>query len=242
MRYGIISDIHANLEALETVIDALQEAKVDEIICLGDVVGYGPDPEKCVELVRQNCKYSLAGNHDHALLGLIDTRFFNQFAKKSVEWTKVQLSKKSTEYLHSLPLIEKIENFTIVHASPSRPETWNYILSIDDAADNFTYIQGVCCFVGHSHVPIILEKNNDNKVVIKRNYNLELDQEKQYIINIGSVGQPRDLDPRAAYAIFDSETYRFDLARARYDMSITQKKIIERGLPAYLAERLSSGQ
>ncbi len=242
MRYGVISDIHANLEALEAVFDELQKAKVDEIICLGDIVGYGPDPEKCVELVRKHCKFSLAGNHDHALLGLIDTRFFNQYAKKSVEWTKVQLSKTSTEYLHSLPLIEKIENFTIVHASPARPETWNYILSIDDAADNFTYIQGVCCFVGHSHVPIILERNNDNKVVIKRENNLELDQDKQYIINIGSVGQPRDLDPRAAYAIFNSEVYRFDLQRVRYDMSKTQKKIIERGLPAYLAERLSSGQ
>lgn len=242
MRYGLISDIHANLEALETVLSCLSKAKVDEIICLGDIIGYGPDPEKCIELVRENTLLTIAGNHDHALLGLIDTRFFNQFAKKSVEWTRVQLSESSIEYLHSLPLIDKRENFTLVHASPARPEAWSYILSVDDASDNFAYIQGVACFVGHSHVPIILEKNNDNKVSVKRNFELELDQDKQYIINIGSVGQPRDLDPRAAYAIFDSDSCEFELKRVRYDMSITQKKIIERGLPAYLAERLSSGQ
>ncbi|KAA3662149.1 MAG: metallophosphoesterase [Calditrichaeota bacterium] len=242
MRYGLISDIHANLEALETVLSELEKAGVDAVFCLGDIVGYGPDPEKCVELVRTNSKLTIAGNHDHAILGMIDTRYFNDYAKKSVEWTKVQLSQSSIDFLHGLPLIAKEENFTIVHASPARPEAWNYILSVDDASDNFTFIQGITCFVGHSHVPIILEKNYDETVSIIRKFELELLQDKQYIINIGSVGQPRDLDPRAAYAIFDSETCEFGLKRVRYDMSKTQKKIIERGLPAYLAERLSTGQ
>ncbi|MCA9730812.1 MAG: metallophosphoesterase family protein [Deferribacteres bacterium] len=242
MRYGLISDIHANLEALEAVLSELEKAKVDDILCLGDLIGYGPDPDKCVELVRTNTKYTIAGNHDHAILGLIDTRFFNDFAKKSVEWTKVQLSQTSLEFLHTLPLVAKEENFTLVHASPARPEAWNYILSVDDASDNFNYIQGICCFVGHSHVPIILEKNYDETVSVIRKFELELQKDKQYIINIGSVGQPRDLDPRAAYAIFDTSVCEFELKRVRYDMSKTQKKIIERGLPVYLAERLSTGQ
>ncbi len=242
MRYGIISDIHGNLEALEAVFKELEKQDLDKILCLGDVIGYGPDPEECVALVRSRADIILAGNHDYAPLGLVDTSFFNIYAKTAVEWTASRLSDETRTFLEQCPLRAEFENFTIVHATPSRPEAWNYILSIDDAVENFPHFKGQVCFIGHSHVPLIIEEKSDGRILVHRKNMVRCDSESRYIINVGSVGQPRDLNPRAACALFDSERLEYELLRVEYEVGMTQRKILDRGLPAFLAERLALGQ
>jgi len=242
MVYGIVSDIHGNFEALEAVFKEMDKLPVDEVLCLGDIIGYGPDPEKCIELIRERAKIILAGNHDYAPLGLIDVSFFNTYAKQAVEWTSAHLSKESRAFLENCPLKEDLEDFTIVHATPESPAAWDYILSIEDAIENFPHFDGVCCFIGHSHVPVILVMNADKRVQVKRASKIVLTPEDKYIINVGSVGQPRDLDPRAAFGIYDSNEKSFELRRITYDIGKTQRKILERGLPSFLAERLALGQ
>ncbi len=242
MKYGLISDIHGNLEALEAVFRELDKASVDRIFCLGDVVGYGPNPSECLTLVRERASVTLAGNHDHAPLGLVDISYFNTYAKRAVEWTASRLSEEEREFLGNCPLEHKTEVFDIVHSTPLNPSAWEYILSIEDAAENFPAFESICCFIGHSHVPVTIMKNESDHVSVKRISRVELDRKKKYIINIGSVGQPRDLDPRAAFAVFDDETLKYELFRVNYDIGKTQRKILDGGLPRFLAERLALGQ
>ncbi len=242
MRYGIISDIHGNLEALEAVFKELEKHNLDKILCLGDVIGYGPDPEECVALVRRRAEVTLAGNHDYAPLGLVDTSYFNIYAKTAVEWTANRLSDETRTFLEKCPLRAEYENFTIVHATPARPEAWNYILSIDDAVENFPHFKGQVCFIGHSHVPLIIEEQTDGHILVHRKKRLLFQPGSRYIINVGSVGQPRDLNPKAAFAVYDSERGEYELLRVEYEVGLTQRKILERGLPAFLAERLALGQ
>ena len=241
MRFGLISDIHGNLEALDEVLDRLGKANVDQIICLGDIIGYGPDPELCLERVRDHASLVIAGNHDHAPIGLVDTRFFNPYAQKAVSWTKVRLSEEWEQYLQELPLVEEVENMTCVHASPGKPDSWSYIVSIQDAADNFVSFKNLVCFIGHSHVPIVIEKDGNNEIAVIRKYQLELQQDCQYIINIGSVGQPRDGDPRSSYVILDDKEVHF--RRVEYDPSETRRKIQEiEELDDFLGDRLLEGR
>ena len=152
MRFGLISDIHGNLEALEAVLKELDTLAVDEILCLGDIIGYGPDPEQCVQRVREHAKIILAGNHDYAPIGLVDTTYFNPYAKKAVAWTGERLSQDVREFLKQRPLKIDVDDFTIVHATPAEPDAWEYILSVDDAIANFPHFQTQVCFIGHSHV------------------------------------------------------------------------------------------
>lgn len=242
MLYGLISDIHANLEALEAVLKELDRLKIDEIFCLGDVVGYGPDPEKCIEIVRDRAKIVLAGNHDYAPLGLVDVSYFNPYARRAVEWTAARLTDETRRYLEERPLRIQIDDFTIVHATPASPAEWDYILSVDDALENFPHFEGVCCFVGHSHVPVIIAQEKDQKIKVLRGNKIAFAKDTRYIINIGSVGQPRDLDPRAAFGVYEVTTQSYELCRVVYDIGKTQRKILERGLPTFLAERLALGQ
>jgi diadenosine tetraphosphatase ApaH/serine/threonine PP2A family protein phosphatase len=242
MQYGLISDIHGNLEALQAVYKEIDKIGVDEILCLGDIIGYGPDPEKCVELVRERVNIILAGNHDYAPIGLVDVTYFNTYAKRAVEWTASQITEETRKFLEERPLIHQFQNFTIVHSTPADPDAWEYILSIDDAIENFPHFDSRCCFIGHSHVPVIISKAPDEHIKVKRVEKMTLEEGFKYIINIGSVGQPRDLDPRAAFAVFDDETYSYTLHRVKYDIGKVQRKILERGLPPFLAERLALGQ
>ena len=242
MVYGVLSDIHGNFEALEAVFKEIDKLAIDEVLCLGDVIGYGPDPEKCVEFIQGKANTILAGNHDYAPLGLVDISYFNTYAKQAVEWTAAQLSKETRDFLESRPLRKEFENFTIVHATPANPSSWDYILSIEDAVENFPHFTNLACFIGHSHVPVIIIKNKKSKVEVKRVPKLVLDETCKYIINVGSVGQPRDLDPRAAFGTFNTVSREFNLHRVKYDIGKTQRKILERGLPAFLAERLALGQ
>lgn len=242
MRYAIISDIHGNLEALERVLADIDERDVDEILCLGDVIGYGPNPNECVDLVRAQAESTLAGNHDYAPLGKLDISYFNPWARRAIEWTADELTQESIDFLLSLPLKENRDGFTIVHATPRHPEEWNYIITVGDAKENFPEFQGQVCFVGHSHVPLIIGMDDRSRCATESSNPLKLAQEKRYIINVGSVGQPRDFDPRAAYGVFDTEEMAYELVRLEYDIPKTQKKMRDAGLPEFLIERIARGQ
>ncbi|MFQ5638618.1 MAG: metallophosphoesterase family protein [bacterium] len=242
MKYAIISDIHANLEALETVLSEIEKHHVDSILCLGDVVGYGPNPNECIESVRKHTDVILAGNHDYAPLGKLDLSYFNPWAKTAIEWTAEQLTDGSKDFLLELPLTKEFDNFTIVHATPLEPEEWNYIITIGDAAKNFSEFKSGICFIGHSHVPLIVSTNKHEDYHVQRDNPLKNEPNRRYIINVGSVGQPRDLNPQAAFSVYDTDELEYQLFRIEYDIAETQSKIIASGLPPFLAERLELGQ
>ena len=242
MRYAIISDIHSNLEALTTVLAHIENNKVDNILCLGDIVGYGPNPNECVELVKSNCLKVIAGNHDVACIDISEAEYFNYFAKQAIFWTGDNLTDSSRSFISQLPLHEEIENAYLVHASPDNPADWNYVTSIVEAKFSFLYFDNQICFIGHSHVPIIYVKTVDNKVNESEKNYLTIETNERYLINIGSVGQPRDNNPDAAYAILDTDKKEYQLIRVPYDYKETQKKMVEQNLPFFLIERLRNGR
>ena len=242
MRYAILGDIHSNLAAFEAVLrDADTRGGFDKIWCLGDVVGYGPDPHECIELLRQYEHICVAGNHDWAAIGKMDTSDFNPVAAIACHWTGQQLTGGDIDYLQNLPLILCQDNFTLAHGSPREP-IWEYLISIDVAQNNFACFETAFCFVGHSHVPLVFECV-DNAAVYKGfpdGASLALG-ENRLIVNPGGVGQPRDGDPRASYAVYDAEARTVSHYRVEYDIVATQKKMEEQGLPVPLILRLSQG-
>lgn len=242
MRYGLISDIHGNLEALEQVLSELDKIKVDTILCLGDIVGYGPNPNECVTLVQKRAAACLIGNHDEASLGRVDLDLFNYMAREAIEWTTRELSKESREYLLNRPYTHEFENCLLVHASPDDPRRWNYILSLDDAAHSFAAFEQQACFIGHSHTPWVIDLNPEGRMQVRQDYPINFQEGHRYLINIGSVGQPRDRNPAAAFGLYDSDTKEYTLQRAVYALARTQKKIRATGLPTFLADRLATGQ
>jgi diadenosine tetraphosphatase ApaH/serine/threonine PP2A family protein phosphatase len=243
MRYAILADIHSNLAALEAVIsDADGRGGFDRIWCLGDVVGYGPDPHECIERLRQFEHVCIAGNHDWAAIGKMDTADFNPVAALAAHWTAQQLTAEDVDYLQKLPLSLCQENFTLVHGSPREP-IWEYLLSTEAAQDNFTCFETPYCLVGHSHVSLIFELVSNKAVyrMFPEGTNLKLGK-KRIIINPGGVGQPRDGDPRASYALYDTEAQTVHHYRVEYNIPATQKKMEKRGLPRPLILRLSVGR
>jgi predicted phosphodiesterase len=242
LRYGIISDIHGNLEALSAVLDEIQNREIDQLICLGDIVGYGANPNECIELVRQNCQIILAGNHDYAALKKVDTSNFNNYAQDAIGWTIGNLNPESTAFLDTLKVFHKVDQIYFVHSTPLDPTEWNYILSTYDAYESFQEFQEQICFIGHSHVPIIFLNRQRHRYDVIEKKELLIDQKNRYIINVGSVGQPRDLDSRAAYGIFDDELRSFTLYRVEYDIEKTQAKMRAAGLPEFLIIRLQIGK
>jgi predicted phosphodiesterase len=242
MRILIISDIHANLTAFKTVLaDAKDEWEY--VWCLGDVVGYGPDPNECVELLRTLPHLCLAGNHDWAALGRLDIRTFNPDARVAVNWTRETLTKDNIEYLDALPTTFVIGNYTLAHGSPREP-VWEYILEPLIATLNFPHFETPYCLVGHTHQPIIYEMVNEDgdTAAIPPTYRKirQLNGHRQ-IINPGSVGQPRDQNPDAAYAILDVETNTWEHRRISYDISAVQKRMRTYGMPERLINRLEHG-
>ncbi|MQY72729.1 MAG: metallophosphoesterase [Dehalococcoidia bacterium] len=242
MRYAIMADIHANLAAFNAVLDDMeQRGGVEEIWCLGDIVGYGPDPHECIERLQRYNHVCVAGNHDWAAIGKISTAEFNPDAALACQWTARQLSQADIQYLESLPLTVDKDIFTLVHGSPREP-IWEYVISTGIARENFSFFQSPYCLVGHSHVPLIF-KEEDGSCTFSRlvaNIGLALG-ESRLIINPGGVGQPRDGDPRASYAIYDSDTRIVKLYRILYDVAATQDKMMAKGLPVRLVARLQHG-
>jgi len=242
MRYAILADIHANLDALTAVLgDVEQQGGVDEIWCLGDIVGYGPDPHECIELLRQHRHVCVAGNHDWAAIGKISTADFNPDAALACHWTAGQLSQEDIQYLENLPLAIDKDVFTLVHGSPREP-IWEYVISTSIARENFSFFRSPYCLVGHSHVPLVFKEDNGSCTFSRLVDNIGLALgESRLIINPGGVGQPRDGDPRASYAIYDSDTRMVRLYRIPYDVAAVQDRMMEKGLPVRLVTRLQHG-
>ncbi len=240
MRYALIGDIHGNLESLEAILSSIAKEKVDQILCLGDIVGYGANPVECIKIIQERCTKIVAGNHDHAAIGLADIDFFNPFAKQAVLWTSEKLSEEEINFLASLKLVEREADFTLVHAALDAPRSWGYILNTFDAAVNFEIQADALCFIGHSHVAVAYQKKQN--FVSGHRFINKVEEGSQYIINIGSVGQPRDGDHRACYVVYDTEFQTLRLKRVEYDVAGAQKKIIAAGLPEILADRLSIGR
>lgn len=241
-RVGVISDIHGNFQALSAVLEKLEDENVDMIVCCGDVVGYGARPNECAETLRRMEVPTIAGNHDHASLLLTDITNFNEIAKAAVLWTKKVLKDDNVEWLKSLPLTlrDTANNVLYVHASPKEPGDWHYILTMGEARTNFNYFNEQICFIGHSHQPFIIE-NDEGNLACPTRPEIELREGCRYLINVGSVGQPRDHNPRACYVIVDFEKKKLEIKRCDYDLETSQKAIIEAGLPRELAERLAHG-
>jgi predicted phosphodiesterase len=241
MRYAVISDIHSNFEALRAVIDALAKENIDKYLCLGDVVGYGADPIACMNLLKTlKPEILIAGNHDWGVLGQTDIEYFNDAAKAAIEWTKGLIKKDEAEYLRSFKLIYEGVKFVLVHGSINSPDEFNYILNDYDAYRTVKLMKVPLCFVGHSHVAGIFY--SDERVRYLTAMDVKISPEKKYIVNVGSVGQPRDGDPRASYAIYDETEGSIEIKRVEYDIKTCQKKIIAAGLPNILAIRLSQGR
>lgn len=246
MRVLIISDIHANFAAFETVLEAA-EGQWDIIWFLGDLVGYGPDPNECVAELQKHNHISLSGNHDQAVLGNLDIKLFNREANFAISWTREALTEESAKYLDAIPSKRVEDPFTLAHASPRYP-VWEYIIDPGTAAENFDWFQTPYCFVGHTHVPIIFEErqNNFREIYMRAPYYSENSapfhlEEQRLIINPGSVGQPRDSDPRAAYALLDTEALTCSFKRIEYPVHVTQRRMEKCGMPRRLIERLAHG-
>ncbi len=239
MRYGVIADIHSNLEALESVLSALGGENIDKYICCGDIVGYGADPGGCIRLLRECTSQIVAGNHDYAAVGLTDIKNFNPSAQEAVRWTQEQLTQSETEFLSNLPLFLIVDGLFVVHATPFQPEKWEYIRTTYDAFRSFKAFSESLCFVGHSHTPVTFISNKSLSFSFDEEVNVE--ENRRYIVNVGSVGQPRDGSPSACFAVYDTDSGALQLKRVEYDIKGAQKKIIEAGLPGFLARRLEDG-
>ncbi len=241
MRYGFISDIHGNLEALTAVLDDFRGRKIDEIVCLGDIVGYGPDPNACVALVRENARYTVLGNHDSAAIGKTTLQYFNLYARQAIEWTREALDADAYSYLSSLPLKIIVDDMTLVHSTPDHPEEWNYLFDTRDAIRNFEYFRTRLCFIGHSHRPVAFFHKNERYWPVE-DRTLLIQPDMRCIINVGSVGQPRDGDARACYGIYDENKREFRYIRVPYEIEKTQEKMRKANLPDYLIQRLFVGR
>ena len=242
MRVGIFSDVHANFEALEIVLKAIEYEGVDKTICVGDLVGYGPDPNQCVEKVMEMADIVVAGNHDYAACGMLSTEYFNEYARMAIDWTSRVLDTKFIDILSNLPLTVTEDGITIVHATPEAPSGWHYILDVADAHKSFKALKNSLCFVGHSHIPVAFVQDQNGRISIRNPSEVEIKMGEKYIINVGSVGQPRDGDPRTTYGILDTDKKKFWLKRLPYPVEEVQKKMREEHLPPYLINRLSVGQ
>jgi diadenosine tetraphosphatase ApaH/serine/threonine PP2A family protein phosphatase len=242
MRIALISDIHANLEALQAVLLDIEKRKTEVIHCLGDVVGYGSDPSACLNLVDKTCQIKLIGNHDHAALGESSTEDYSPVAKAAADWTKRAISDKDLTLMQSFTVEETVEDSHLVHASPFEPLEFHYILSPHDARQAFPCLKKSLCFFGHTHVPMIFTESKNSLPRQKIGHSFLPDEVGRYLINVGSVGQPRDNDPRAAYVIHDTETGEVEYHRVKYDIRKTQEKMEQARLPELLIERLSVGQ
>lgn len=246
MRIGILGDIHSNLEALQTVVEAMQAESIEHWVQVGDIVGYGPDPQPCIDLVRElNCTVCM-GNHDAAVVGILATDYFNAYARLAIEWTRDHVRPQDLAYLRRLPLVVEHRHYTVVHGTLDQPQQFGYVLTQVEAKQSLLQQRTLVAFVGHSHVPAVyIERQNmrahELEMIHGPEISCSVEGTARVLVNVGSVGQPRDEDPRAAYSIYDTDTGRLSVRRIEYDIARVQQKIRSAGLPDMLADRLSMG-
>src|SRR5437870_6722356 len=233
MRYAVIADIHANLEALEAVLADTKEQKCTHYCCVGDVVGYNANPKECLDIVRSMGMPVVKGNHDEYCSSEDDLEGFNPHAAEAVNWTRKQLSKEDRQWLRDLKYVRLVASFSMVHATLDGPQSWGYVFDKLAAASSFTYQNTAVCFFGHTHVPVAFVR--DSMVRGGTYSKFKVEPGKKYFVNVGSVGQPRDNNPKAGYVVYDMVEATFELRRLVFDIAKAQKKIIDAGLPASLA-------
>ncbi len=244
MRTAIIADIHANLEAFTAVLERIKALKATKIVCLGDMVGYNANPNEVLDICRKEKVLCVLGNHDARASGLEEPDDFNPEARAAVLWTRERLTAENREFLRKLPRERRFRNCFVFHGSIH--DTDRYVLRLDDAVENFNRLAALphaisIGFFGHTHVRTVLSLEADVFCASTSSRDLDLSSGTRYLINPGSVGQPRDGDPRAAFLVYDDQDRRITFHNAEYDVRACQEKIIRAGLPPELAERLSGG-
>ena len=240
MRYAVFGDIHSNLEALEVIAADMKRQQPDRYLCVGDIVGYGANPKECIDLVRSINPTIVAGNHDWAAVNKINSDYFNFYAKEAIVWTGELITKDQRDWLSSLPLLVEEEKFTLAHSTIFKPELFSYIQTSYDAHLSFEMMKTQVGFVGHSHIPVTFLCQDYISFTLDNLITLE--EGEKALVNVGSIGQPRDENPRAAYGIYDDEAGTIEVFRLDYDVGAAAKKIKEAGLPSILADRLYIGQ
>jgi len=244
MVYGIISDIHSNLTAFEVALVGLGRERVDRIVCLGDVVGYGAYPNECIEIVREKGILSILGNHEAGIIGILKEGWFSSYARICIEWTKRVLKNKNFMFLKNMQGYIRSGDLHFSHACFSSPEEFRYLLRENDSYYDFAHMEHSGCrinFIGHTHIPGIFERDGQ-KITFVRENPFRFKDGCWYIVNVGSVGQPRDGDPRVCYCIYNEDNSVVEFKRERYDIASAQLAIRRVMLPEYLADRLSRGR
>jgi diadenosine tetraphosphatase ApaH/serine/threonine PP2A family protein phosphatase len=232
MRIAIISDIHSNIEALTQAFSVIDQRGVDAIYCLGDIVGYGANPNECLDLVRERASLCVLGNHDLASIDPVNAEYFSRPGRVAIEWTHTVLTAENVKFVSSLPYTASADTCTLVHASPLDPEQWQYVLSLQIAKAQFPEFKTQLCFIGHTHVPAVCGED-------LRTFTLK--KEKRFLVNVGSVGQPRDGNPQLSFGLLDTEAWKYENVRASYDIDKAAQAIRSQGLPSALATRLYQG-
>jgi len=240
MKFAIIADIHGNLDALQVVLADIKEQKCTHYACVGDVVGYGANPRECLKIVRDLGMPCVKGNHDEYCSIDEDLEGFNAHAAEAVTWTRKQLTEEERQWLRDLKYFRLVTSFSMVHATLDGPQRWGYVFDKLAAAASFTYQNTSVCFFGHTHVPVAFIR--DTQIRGGTYSKFKVDPSKKYFVNVGSVGQPRDNNPKAAYVVYDVDEGVIELRRLDYDIAAAQKKILDAGLPPRLAERLAFGR
>jgi predicted phosphodiesterase len=240
MKYAIIADIHANLEAFQVVLEDIEKQKCTHVACLGDIVGYNANPKECLDTVRAMNMPCVKGNHDEFCSSDTPMEGFSPHAAEAGNWTRQRLTEGDRQWLRELKFLRLVSNFTIVHATLDAPQRWGYVFDKLAAAASFTYQNTPVCFFGHTHVPVAFIRDS---VVRGGTYSkFRVEPGRKYFVNVGAVGQPRDGNPKAAYVIYDMDEGSIELRRLDYDIPGAQKKILDAGLPPRLAERLAMGK
>lgn len=241
-KYAVLGDIHANLDALQTVLADAQEQGVTDYICVGDVVGYNAYPNECCEIIRELGAVTVRGNHDHYCAFEEPLDDFHPMAAAVVEWSRRELTEDNKAWLRSLEYIRKERGITIVHATLDMPERWGYVFESIEAEPSFPYQKTQLCFHGHTHVPVVFEQQQGNVTAIQAPGEIKLALGRKYFLNTGSVGQPRDQIPDASYCIYDADAKTVTYRRLPYDIEKACAAIRAAGLPDRLAERLTVGR
>jgi predicted phosphodiesterase len=238
MKYALVSDVHSNLEALERTFEAIKKKDVRHVVCLGDIVGYGANPSECLRLVKKEAQEIVMGNHDRAVEDIELRDYFNPDAREAIEWTAGKLNSEEKKLIRGFCdiIIDRKENMTLTHGSVHEPEEFHYLFREEDTQPSFKRLETRFGFFGHTHIPSLFSKSLAGKYLPAGIY--ELDKKDTYLINPGSVGQPRDRNPKLSFAFFDSEELTLEIVRLDYDNRKAAAKIRQAGLPAFLADRL----